>query len=225
MSVEGVDVPQLHVFIGPNGSGKSAIFRMTKLSDTIGWLNVNPDIIAKNLTDIEDPRQRWIKAAEIAERYRRGYLSQRRSFSFETVGSTKEKLEFISEAKDSGYDVNIVFVTTCHPDINKQRVRQRVSDGGHDVEDSKIESRYIRTMGLLTKYVDVSDRFTAYDNSGNHPINVFRKDGPNMVILRNPKAIPWVDSILMTRYPQSRRVLKGPSDASVYLNSYRFHMD
>lgn len=223
--MKGADGPQLHVFIGPNGSGKSSIFKRTELSETIGWLNVNPDIIARHLTDIEDPMQRGIRAAVIAEKYRREYLSQRQSFSFETVGSVRDKLEFIAEAKRSGYAVNIVFVTTCHPDINKQRVRQRVSDGGHDVDDSKIESRYVRTMGMLTEYVDVSDCFTAYDNSGDHPINVFTKNGHRMKILRNPKAIPWVDSILMTKYPQSCRVLKGPSDTSVYLDSYRFDVE
>jgi predicted ABC-type ATPase len=47
--------------------------------------------------------------------------------------STPEKVALMSQARARGYDVHLLFVTTEDPEINVQRVTNRVVLGGHDV--------------------------------------------------------------------------------------------
>ena len=194
--------PILYVVVGPNGSGKSSITKSLGLDEQLKERIVNPDLIAAGL-DIEDPMERSLSAAKIAESARRGFVSKRVFFGFETVGSTREKLDFLREAKERGYRVFLMFVTTCDPEINIARVRQRASAGGHDVPEGKIRSRYHRTMRLLPEYVDLADIAYVFDNSGDHPRIVFIKEPTGTHILRGHKTPEWFDTVLYDRYRDS----------------------
>ncbi len=44
------------------------------------------------------------------------------------------------------------------------RVKQRVKNGGHPVEEIKIRERYFRTMHMLIDAIEVSDRAYLFDN-------------------------------------------------------------
>lgn len=207
--------PLLCVVVGPNGSGKSSITRELKLSPRVQYRFVNPDLIAETL-DISDPVERGIEAARIAESERRSLLAHRVSFGFETVGSVRDKLDFIAEAKACGYLVELYFVTTADPRINIGRVRSRVEMGGHDVDDGKVVSRYRRTMAMLCEYVDVADRAVVIDNSGEHPAIVFIKNGEDTRTIRNPGSVPWLEALLV-RHPSSDRTLEDPdADRSLF---------
>ena len=175
---------------------------------------VNADIIAKNITN-GDYLERNLLAAQKAESLREYYLSSHQSFAFETVGSRPDKLEFMRRAREEGFAIHIIFVTTCSPEINKSRILSRESKGGHGVPEEKIVSRYHRTMDLLPEYVKMADEFLAIDNSGNHPVPVFSKVGQRCRVIENPSLIPWVGN-LYNQYPQSTRDLKDPQDVDVY---------
>ena len=109
------DNPRILVFAGPNGSGKSTV---TKAWEQIG-LYINADDIKKkrDCTDIE--------AAHEAERLRELCISERRSFTFETVLSTKRNLDLLSRAKAAGFRIESVFVLTANPELTGNSVRQR----------------------------------------------------------------------------------------------------
>jgi predicted ABC-type ATPase len=57
------------------------------------------------------------------------------TFSFETVFSHNSKLDFMKNASDLGFKVYLYFISTNDPIININRVAQRVSNGGHPVQD------------------------------------------------------------------------------------------
>jgi predicted ABC-type ATPase len=97
------------------------------------------------------------------------------SFSFETVLSTVEKLEFLKFTKRQGYFIHAIFVSTENSQINVGRVRNRVSQGGHDVPEGKIFSRYAKSLELMFKLAQISDRADIYDNSQDAPIFVGTK--------------------------------------------------
>lgn len=88
------------------------------------------------------------------------------SFSMETVMSHPSKLEMMKFAKQKGYRVYLYYVSTLSPEINVGRVRTRVAEGGHDVEDDKIRSRYVRSLDQLFEAISLSDRAYVFDNSG-----------------------------------------------------------
>lgn len=87
------------------------------------------------------------------------------SFSFETVMSHPSKLEIMRLAKNQGYRVYLYFVSTLSAEINVGRVRTRVAEGGHDVDASKVRTRYERSMQQLAAAIRLSDRAYVFDNS------------------------------------------------------------
>lgn len=94
-------------------------------------------------------------------------LLERRKFSFETVFSHHSKLSIMRRASALGYKVYLYFVCTESPEINKFRVKEvRVKEGGHDVPEDKIESRYYRSLDLLYEAAQIADQVYFFDNSG-----------------------------------------------------------
>lgn len=70
------------------------------------------------------------------------------------------------EAQAIGYRTYLYFVATDDPEINISRVQWRVSQGGHDVPEHLIRSRYERSIGLLDDACAVAHRAYIFDNSG-----------------------------------------------------------
>lgn len=158
------------VFAGPNGSGKSTINADVLADPALGFdgVYINADDIAKNLPgDFASPRDRNIAAAERAEQLRLDCLSSGKSFAFETVMSTPEKVALMSQARARGFDVHLVFVTLESADLNIQRVANRVREGGHDVPSDAIRSRYESAMKLLPVAIEQATTVLVYDNSVN----------------------------------------------------------
>ncbi|ALN64534.1 hypothetical protein GLA29479_3683 [Lysobacter antibioticus] len=171
------DLPRMIVFAGPNGSGKSTVTRA--LSDEPGFPKagyINADDIAKSMEkQYPDYQERNFRAANIAEESRKLALDSGKPFAFETVMSTPGKLAQFDEARNKGYSVDLVFVTTESSLVNVQRVSNRVATGGHGVDPDKIVERYNRAMDLLPAAVEKSNTATIYDNTGKEPIVVARK--------------------------------------------------
>lgn len=105
-------------------------------------------------------------AAVLADFIRRELLAAGLSFTFETVMSSPDKVDFMRQAQAQGFRTYLYFVATADPDINIARVRQRVAEGGHDVPSDKIVQRYGRSIDLLGQACDASNRAYIFDNSG-----------------------------------------------------------
>ena len=158
--------PEIIVFAGPNGSGKSTF---TEILRPPQMDYINADEIKKNLK-CDD-----LEAAQIAERQREAYLSDKREFCFETVLSTSRNLGLLKRAREMGYFIRCYYVLTIDPIINVYRVKARVASGGHDVPEEKIYARYDRAMALIPQVVAVSDICHIYDNSEEEPFRIFKK--------------------------------------------------
>jgi predicted ABC-type ATPase len=151
------------VVAGPNGSGKSTLTRhLIEVGVDFGEY-INPDDIAAELDLPEPLRSR--QAQFVADHRRDRCLIDGLDFSFETVMSHPSKVDFMSRARDAGYEVVLFFVGTSHPEINISRVESRVSQGGHDVPRDRIVSRYARSLELLSAAALVATRTVVFDNS------------------------------------------------------------
>jgi len=157
--------PIVLVFAGPNGSGKSTLTKLMPLSGVY----VNADDLKReyNLSDLE--------AAQQAEALRKRLVEKKCDFTFETVLSTDRNLLLLQNAKRNGYEIQCIYVLTCNPDINVARVRGRVCEGGHDVPEDKIHSRYVKALKLLPQLIDLCDKILVYDNSI-MPSLIYKKD-------------------------------------------------
>ncbi len=157
------DRPILVIIAGPNGSGKTTLTRQL-IEDGVDFgFYINPDVIAEGLAGTYD--QRVAAAQRIADQQRQDCLAERRSFAFETVMSHESKIATLAQARTAGYAIALYFVATETPELNVERVRQRVAEGGHDVPHDRIVARYARTMALLPQAIAQSDRAVLFDNS------------------------------------------------------------
>jgi len=158
-------LPEIIVFAGPNGSGKSTI---TQYADIIPpYINADDIKRATHCSDME--------AAQEAERLREKAVSEKTSFTFETVLSTERNLLLLEKAKKEGFFVRGYFVLTRSEIINVVRVKERAINGGHDVPTEKIISRYHKSLALLPRLAEVCDILHVYDNSEDVPVRIFKK--------------------------------------------------
>lgn len=153
--------PILVVFGGPNGSGKSSVKSVLENSGQFNNIEnyINPDDIQQHLKCTP------LIAAQIADATREYFLLHRESFSFESVLSMPNKLDFMERAKNAEYNVVCIYVLTSNVQININRVKRRAELGGHDVPKEKIISRYKRAMMLIPRLFQVCNELYIYDNS------------------------------------------------------------
>jgi predicted ABC-type ATPase len=86
-------------------------------------------------------------------------------FCFETVMSHPSKIDELIEARENGYKTYLYFICIDDPEINISRVENRVQKGGHNVDNSKIESRYYNTLNNLISAIENTDKCYLFDNS------------------------------------------------------------
>lgn len=151
--------PIVVAIAGSNGVGKSTFFE-TFLSDC-GLRFINADIIAKGL------EIGAYEAAEVAAAIRSSLVTQRESFVFETVLSDPvgDKVNTLAEYSDAGYTVVMIFIQVHDVDESIRRVAMRASQGGHDVPDEKLKSRFERTKANLQRAIARLPHVLVFDNS------------------------------------------------------------
>ena len=135
--------PIIVAIAGPNGAGKTTFYCAYLRSAALPFISA--DVLALNL-DMEP-----YAAARAADAIRRGFVSRRESFIFETVFSdpVADKLAFLKEAAEDGYAVVLCYIGVAGPGVSQDRVAMRVSQGGHDVPPEKLEARFPRTIANL----------------------------------------------------------------------------
>ena len=153
--------PVLVAIAGPNGAGKTAFFRAHLAS--AGLRFVNADVLAAELA--VEPYE----AARLADALRRALVGRGESFVFETVFSDPvgDKVAFLAEAARRGYVYVVVlcYIGLSGPDQSAERVAMRVSQGGHDVPDDKLRSRFSRTIANVQAAIARLPHVLIYDNS------------------------------------------------------------
>ena len=188
--------PVLVVLAGPNGTGKTTFFELFIAPSGLPF--VNADFIAKELADKGKPVADY-EAAQLAEQKRQEYVSEKRSFCMETVFSDAagSKRMFFKDAQAKGYAVLLVFIGLNHVETSRSRVAQRVSAGGHNVPDRKIDGRFPRTFDNLQKAIHSVDRAFLFDNSSfaepYRPVAIYAAGEPRQIF---PPLPPWARFIL-----------------------------
>ncbi len=136
--------------------------------------------------------------AVLADFIRYALLEKGDSFSCETVFSHPSKLELLTRAKDLGYRTYLYFCCAGDAVTCVERVRQRVSEGGHDVPEDKIEQRFNRTLDNLLAALKLVDRAYVFDNSGKEFELVIEVDG-NELKVKSDYVPNWVNESVITK--------------------------
>ena len=150
-------MPSLFIISGCNGAGKTTA-SYTVLPDLLEIKEfVNADEIAKGLSPFQ-PEQVSIKAGKIMLRRIQELLFQRRDFAFETTLSTRSFVGLIKQAKQIGYSINLIYFWLDSVELAIERVKTRVSEGGHGIPTDIITRRYFSGLNnFLNLYLDQVD--------------------------------------------------------------------
>jgi predicted ABC-type ATPase len=164
-----MDDKNLYIIAGCNGAGKTTA-SFTILPEIIECKEfVNADEIAKGLSPFQ-PDKVAFEAGRIMLKRIAELLESQETFAFETTLSTRSYKLKVEEAKQKSYTVTLLFFWLQNVELAKERVRIRVTEGGHNIESSVIERRYIKGIkNLFDIYLPIVDGALIFDNSfGKH---------------------------------------------------------
>lgn len=143
-----------------------------------------------------DTKSHSYEAAFIADILRGELLKQNKKFAFETVMSHSSKIDLLIQSEKKNYKNYLYFISTESPIINVERVEQRVKKGGHPVLESKIKSRYYKSLENLNKAIEHTYRTFLFDNSGDEPILILEVFQGKEVTYKHGEIPHWVDKYL-----------------------------
>ena len=180
--------PVAIVLAGHNGSGKST-FWYDRLADDLQMPLVNADRLTLSLlppigageklkawaSRLRDEDERWQKLSQDGVQAFMGLaMDQGMPFAFETVfsylerqpdGTLKSKVDVIHALQEHGYYVILLFVGLASAELSILRVSTRKSQGGHDVPEDKLRSRFPRTQQAIAMAAEAADLTLMFDNS------------------------------------------------------------
>lgn len=155
-------MPLVTMIAGPNGSGKSTLIAHLQDRGLLRGDYFNADDIAR-LAGSGRLAARHAQAQVRALRAQA--LAERRDHAWETVMSHPSHVEHLRDAKALGCKIHVHYVATEDPLVSILRVRDRVSQGGHDVPIDRIRARYHASIAGLADALVVADFAIVYDNS------------------------------------------------------------
>lgn len=178
---------KLYIISGCNGAGKTTA-SFTILPEILECKEfVNADEIAKGLSPFQ-PEKVAIEAGRIMLNRINELFADHENFAFETTLSTRSYRNKITEARKNGYDVTLLFFWLQSVELAKERVKTRVSEGGHNIQPEVIERRYLKGIrNLFNIYLPIVDNSYIFDNSeGVHEL-IAEKEFGELIIANDEK--------------------------------------
>lgn len=183
---------------GVNGAGKSTIG--AAYFDTASTLYINPDKFQREngLTIFEAGR-------EIVRLTQASLSGRQRSLAIESTLSAHRDLALLRQANRLGYDTGVYYIGLSSPELHIERVKARVSKGGHDIPEEDIRRRISRSHANLIQSVFIANEVLLLDNSGPtlHQLLRFTKTGSGIDIeiestLTEADLPPWANHVLQS---------------------------
>ena len=94
------------------------------------------------------------------------YFQRGESFAVETTLASRSYARHISQWREQGYFVDLVFLKLDDVALAQRRVVLRVSQGGHAIDPQTIDRRFHAGLhNLEATYKGLVNRWAVYDNS------------------------------------------------------------
>jgi predicted ABC-type ATPase len=174
----------LYIISGCNGAGKTTA-SLTILPEILNCKEfVNADYIAKGLSPFNVDSVAF-EAGRIMLTRIDELLNKNFDFAIETTLATKTYFSLVKKAHTLNYKVHLIFFWLNSVQLAKERVKQRVENGGHDIPESVIERRYKNGLINFNKiYAQCVDSWMIYDNSTNFPeLIAYKKNSEEITVI------------------------------------------
>jgi predicted ABC-type ATPase len=156
---------------------------------------VDPDAIARTLDPNRPSRAAFVAARQAVVRCKT-LLHNRESFILESTLAGHGALSLLREAQRAGYRTLLIYVALNNPELQIERVRLRVSQGGHDIADADIRRRYGRSLLHAPEAMRLADETVVLDNSGSRPERLLMLQG-GQIIWRASSLPSWVQVLAL----------------------------
>ncbi len=177
--------PQLYIISGCNGAGKTTA-SYTILPEILECKEfVNADEIARGLSPFQ-PEKVAIEAGKIMLKRIDELLKEKTNFAIETTLASKTYKNTILSARAKGYNITLLYFWLNSVELAQERVKNRVLEGGHNIDSIVIERRYYAGIkNLFEIYLPLADMTMIYDNSNIEHILVAETNLKNEIQIVN----------------------------------------
>ncbi len=153
------------IIAGGNGVGKTTFAREFLLENS-DYEFLNTDEIAKELSP-DKPQNAKISAGKIFFKKLREHAENGRPLLIESTLAGRYLINIIALLNERNYKIRIIFLFVDSPDILIERVKNRVSKGGHFVPDDDIRRRFKRGKdNFIAIYRDLVNSWALIYNIG-----------------------------------------------------------
>ena len=189
-------MPTLYILAGPNGAGKTTYYETAAAE---GFINfnlpfINVDLITRSLPGMYTP-ENFAQADVLAREKIAFHINSMSDFMIESNLATQKDYDWINSMIKKGYEVVLFFLCTSFLEINFNRVKKRVAEGGHDVAEPIVEHRYKMGLTYLKGSLQIFSKAYLIDNSEETAL-VKAELNKGALVNKDAHAPKWVNDVL-----------------------------
>ncbi|MEY4918138.1 MAG: hypothetical protein RL616_2051 [Verrucomicrobiota bacterium] len=155
--------PTIYVIAGCNGAGKTTFAKEFLPTEVKCLRFLNADEIARGLSPF-NPSASAVQAARLLLTQVEASLRRRETFALESTLSGKTYIRLFRRARELGYEIELHYLWLAKSSQAVDRVRRRVSMGGHHVPAGDVRRRFKRSLEhLLNDYLPLAARWAFWD--------------------------------------------------------------
>ncbi|MEM9399016.1 MAG: zeta toxin family protein [Verrucomicrobiota bacterium] len=137
---------------------------------------INADLIASGLSPLA-PEKVKIQAGRLMLKRIEESVSKSESFAFESTLSGTTYIKRIKDWKKQGYEVIMFYLKLPSVEMAVDRVKNRVSEGGHNIPEADIRRRFDRSWKNFNEiYGEIVDTWLVFDTSEEIPKLIEKSD-------------------------------------------------
>lgn len=175
----------VYIIAGPNGSGKTTFAKKFMPNYAKCPNFVNADLIAQGISPFV-PSLAAMKAGRIVLEQIHNLADKGLDFAFETTLAGKSYISFLDSLRNKDYSINLFFLWIPRPELALARIKERVSEGGHDVPAIDVKRRFYRGFYNLFKfYRPLLDSWMLFNNSQTIPNLIAQEKDHKLLIINN----------------------------------------
>jgi predicted ABC-type ATPase len=160
----------IYIIAGPNGAGKSTNSKALLANEEIIVFDYDLELHNTWSMFSYDPAVEDGVRNSVSEKFlslKKEAIVNKTNFAFETNYHHVSLVDVIEKFRESGHEINLDFIALADVELAIERVKDRVSKGGHSVNEKTIRERFELGLALLDNTFQRFDVVRVYESKDN----------------------------------------------------------